>query len=416
MERGKEYNPAKYACYLGSGCMAVVSVLSPLLFVTFRETYGISYTLLGLLVVANFIAQLSVDLIFSFFARRFNLHKTVRATPVITFAGLLIYAVMPWFFPNHVYLCLIAGTIVFSAAAGLGEVLFSPVVAAIPSDNPEREMSALHSAYAWGCVAVVIASTLFLRLVGTHRWQYLALLLALLPLADAIVFARAKLPEMSVGQGGEKGGVGFRNKGIVMCFLCIFLGGAAEVAMSEWVSSFIESGIGLPKVLGDILGVAMFAVMLGIGRTGYAKIGRNISSVMLWGMAGAAACYIIASLSLNPAVSLTACAVTGLCVAMLWPGTLIYAEENFPRLGVSVYALMAAGGDLGASVAPQLIGIVSDRIAALSLARELAQKLSITADQVGMRAGILIAAVFPLLGVVLILAMRRHFGRAKRVR
>jgi fucose permease len=413
MKHSEEYRSAKYACYLGSGGMAVVAVLSPLLFATFREMYGISYTFLGLLVVANFLTQLSVDLIFSFFTKFFNIHKTVRAMPIITFIGLFIYAVMPWIFSEYVYLWLIIGTVIFSASSGLAEVLLSPVIAAIPSDNPEREMSKLHSTYAWGSVAVVIVSTLFLKLVGTHNWQYLALFWSLLPLADAVMFAKAKMPEMSIGDGDNKSGVGFRSKGILLCCLCIFLGGATEVTMAEWVSSFIENGVGLPKVVGDILGVAMFSVMLGIGRTVYAKIGRNISSVMLWGMAGAAVCYLAASLSQSSVISLVACALAGLCVSMLWPGTLIYAEENFHNMGVAVYALMAAGGDLGASVAPQLVGIVSDKIAMLDIAASIADQWSITAEQVGIRMGMLTACIFPLMGVIVILVMKRYFKASK---
>lgn len=414
MKNTKEYNLTKYACYLGNVNMAIVSVLSPLLFVTFREMYEISYTLLGLLVVANFLTQLSVDLIFSFFTRHFNIHKTVRTMPVITFFGLLIYAIMPWIFPEYVYLWLIIGTIVFSASAGLGEVLLSPVIAAIPSDNPDREMSKLHSVYAWGCVAVVVISTLFLKLAGTHNWQFLAIMLTLIPLTDAIIFAKAKLPEIRMEQDDRQSNVSFKNPGIILCFICIFLGGATELTMSEWISNFMESGIGLPKVIGDIFGMAMFAAMLGIGRTVYAKIGKNISSVMLFGMAGSALCYIIAGLSLNPIIGLIACVVTGLCVSMLWPGTLIYAEENYPKLGVAVYALMATGGDLGASVAPQLVGVLSDKIAVMNFAEILAQKLCITTEQAGIRAGMLAASVFPLLGVVVILIMKRFFSKNKR--
>ena len=185
--------------------------------------------------------------------------------------------------------------------------------------------------------------------------------------------------------------------------------------MAEWVSSFIENGIGLPKVIGDILGVAMFSVMLGIGRTVYAKIGKNISSVMLWGMAGAVVCYLAASLSLDPAISLVACAFAGLCVSMLWPGTLIYMEENFRNAGVAVYALMAAGGDLGASLAPQLVGIVSDKIALLDIAASIAGELGITAEQVGIRMGMLVACIFPLAGVIVILVMKRFFKGRKGI-
>ena len=132
---------------------------------------------------------------------------------------------------------------------------------------------------------------------------------------------------------------------------------------------------------------------------------------MLWGMAGAAVCYLVASLALNAVAALIACALAGLCVSMLWPGTLIYAEENFPNLGVAVYALLAAGGDLGASVAPQLVGIVSDKIAVWSMAETIAQKLSITAEQVGIRAGMLIASAFPILGVIILLVMKRYFRK-----
>lgn len=50
----------------------------------------------------------------------------------------------------------------FAASGGLAEVLISPVIAAIPSDRPESEMSKLHSVYAWGVVGVVFLSTGFL--------------------------------------------------------------------------------------------------------------------------------------------------------------------------------------------------------------------------------------------------------------
>ena len=43
--------------------------------------------------------------------------------PLITAAGLCIYALVPMLFPRFAYLGLITGTCVFSVAAGLGEAL-----------------------------------------------------------------------------------------------------------------------------------------------------------------------------------------------------------------------------------------------------------------------------------------------------
>lgn len=94
---------------------------------------------------------------------------------------------------------------------------------------------------------------------------------------------------------------------------------------------------------------------------------------------------------------------------MLWPGTLILMEEKIPAAGVSAYALMAAGGDLGASFAPQTMGIVVDRISVTRWAQELGGSLSLSPEQVGFKAGMLVAAVFPLLGVLLLLYMRKFF-------
>lgn len=403
------YNRTRLACYTTNISMSVVSCLSPLLFVTFREMYNISYTMLGLLVVVNFFTQLLVDLVLTLFSKNFDLDKTVRYTPFITFIGLLIYGVMPLVFPGAVYLWIVIGTVVFSASSGLNEVLTSPVVAAIPSENPDREISKLHSTYAWGVVGVVLVSTLFLKVFGRENWQYLAIAWSILPLCAFIIFKGAPIPDMESepeSKGGKSAGFG-----ILLCTICIFLGGAAELTMEQWASGFIESSVGIPKIWGDVFGVAAFAALLGCGRTAFAKYGKNIMNVMLYGMLGATICYLLASLSMNPIVSIAACAICGICVSMLWPGTLICIGENFPGAGVAIYALMAAGGDMGASVAPQLVGIISDKFVFTEIAAELSAFLGITVEQVGMRAGLFCATAFPLLGVFVILALKRYIKK-----
>ena len=123
----QRYTVAKYACYMSNASMSAVANLSPLLFITFRQLYGISYSLLGLLVLVNFCTQLCVDLAFSFYSHKFNMQKTVRLMPMLTVIGLAVYAVFPALLPEYAYLFLVLGTVVFSASAGLAEVLISPV-------------------------------------------------------------------------------------------------------------------------------------------------------------------------------------------------------------------------------------------------------------------------------------------------
>ncbi len=396
-----EYQITKYACYMVNVSMSVVATLPPLLFVTFRTLYGISYSLLGTLILINFCTQLLVDLIFSFYSQRFDISKTVRLTPILTVAGLLIYALFPMLFPQAVYLGLVAGTIVFAASGGLAEVLISPVIAAIPSDRPESEMSKLHSVYAWGVVGVVFLSTGFLRLFGRENWKWLILIWAVVPLIASILFQKAKIPTLNTPAETSNVWKLATGKRFLVCFFCIFLGGASECTMSQWSSSFLEQALGIPKVWGDILGVAAFAVMLGLGRSLYAKFGRNIYKVLLAGAAGAVVCYLCAGIFNYAVVGLTACALTGLCTAMLWPGSLIVASDRFPDGGVAVFALMAAGGDLGGSVGPQLVGIVTDAAMQNDWVISLAESWQLSAEQLGMKIGLLSASIFPVLAVVL---------------
>lgn len=401
----QEYRRTRLACYTANISMSAVAILTPLLFLTFREQYGISYTLLGLLVTVNFLTQLTIDVVFSLFSHKFNIPLTIRVMPWITVTGLLIFAIMPMLFPGAAYAFITAGTVIFSAAAGLSEVLISPLVAAIPSDDPSRDMSMLHSIYAWGVVGVAIITTLMLRLIGNENWQYVALMWCAVPVFGGILFSRAPLPALETPKRTSSAVGMLRNPWIVLCVLSIFFGGAAENIVSQWCSSYIESALGVSKTFGDIFGVAGFAVMLGLGRTLYAKFGKRIYPVVLWGFVGAVVCYLTAALTPIPLLGLVACGLTGLCTSMLWPGSLLMLSDGVPSADVSAYALMAAGGDFGSSVGPQLVGVVTDVVVGSRFAAELTQSWGLGADQLGMKSGLLCGAIFPIAGIVIALML-----------
>ena len=408
------YKRTKFACYFTNIVMASAFGLPPLLFATFREMYGISYTLLGTLVLVNFCTQLGVDLVFSFFSKHFNIHKAIRVMPLVTAGGLCIYALVPMLFPEYAYLGLVVGTLVFSVAAGLGEVLISPTIAAMPSDTPDKDMSILHSLYGYGLVGVIIISTVFLRLIGNEYWMYLTFFWASLPVVASVLLITSPLPDMDTEQTNSKTTKSkFRTKGLALCVLCIFLGACAENTMTNWISVYSEAVLGIPKVWGDIFGMAVFALLLAITRSLYAKLGKDISKTLLISMIGSAVGYISIAIFTNSAISLIACVSLGVFSAMLWPGTLILMEEKIPAVGVAAYALMAAGGDLGASVAPQGMGIIVDKIALTQWASGFGEALSMSPEQVGFKFGMLIASVFPLLGVILMLYMKKFFKTAK---
>lgn len=388
-----KFKRTKFACYAAYFTMSSVFCLPPMLFVTFHETYHVSWTLLGTLVLTNFCTQFAIDMIFTLFSKKFNIPKVIKLMPLITALGLLLYAALPMLMPSHAYIGLLIGTVVFSVAAGLSEVLLSPIIAAIPSKNPQKDMSTLHSLYAFGVLSAVVIAALFMKFVGGAYWMYLTMFFAALPVVASVLFMLSPMPPMQSGEVAARGAKSReRTLGLALCAACIFFGSCAENAMSNWISGYMEAQLQIDKTLGDILGTAMFAVLLGFTRFFYGKWGKNITKMLLIGMLGAAVCYLVVGLTAQRVPAFAACIFTGVFTSMLWPGTLIMMEEKFPGVGVAGYALMAASGDLGASVAPQLLGIVADRS--------------------DMQAGMLVCAVFPILGAVVVLTVLRRFPRS----
>ncbi len=397
----KQHKKLKTACYTVNVTMSLVGNISPLLFLIFREQYGITYSLLGLLVVINFATQLVIDLVFSFFSHKFNIPKVVRTMPVLTFVGLAIFALWPFLLPKLSYIGIALGTVIFSASSGLAEVLISPIIASIPAKDPDREMSKLHAVYAWGVVGVVIISTLYLLVFGRHNWHWLILIYLILPILSSVLFSSVEITCVYAPEKASATLELFKKPALWVSVIGIFLGGATEVTMAQWCSSYLEHAMNIPKVWGDIFGVALFGAALGLGRSLYGKFGKNITRVLLISAIGSTGCYLIAGITNNAVVGLVASAFTGFCSSMMWPGGLTVATERFSSCGVVVFALMAAGGDMGASVGPQLVGLITDFAMKNPWAINLANSFSLSPDSFGMKLGMLAGMLFPLFGIIM---------------
>lgn len=393
------YKKTKFACFFSYLSTSSTFILPAMLFVTFHETYGVSYTLLGTLVLVNFCTQFAIDLIFTFLSKHFNIRKTTILMPLLTSLGLSVYAILPSVFPEYAFVGLVIGTMIFSVASGLNEVLLSPIVAAIPSDRTDKDLTFLHSLYGWGVLFVVATSSLFFHFFGTEKWAILTLFFASLPLITSILFATSPTPPLILESEKKSSG---RSKGLLLCVACIFLGSAAENSMTNWISGFMEKSLGLSKATGDILGLAVFALLLTATRTLYAKFTPDITKTLFISMTGAAICYVITGFSQSVALSFLACILVGVFSSMLWPGSLIFLEERVPSPGVAAYALMAAGGDFGASVAPQLVGVVVDKVSVMDFAKELALSTGATAEEIGLKVAMLFTSVFPIAGALIL--------------
>ncbi len=405
----------RLACYGANVTMAIVSNMSALLFLTFRNLYDISFTLMGTLVLINFTTQLLIDLAFSFFSHKFNMEKAVKIAPVLGVIGLVFYALSPFLFQDSVYLGLAVGTVIFSATCGLNEVLISPIIAALPSENPERDMSKTHSIYAWGVIFVVVFTTLFLLLFGQDKWFVLPLIFAVVPLFCAVMFFGTTLPKLGTPEKASGAIAMFKNKTVWLMVAAIFLGGACEIIMTQWCSGYLEQALNIPKVWGDIFGMATFALMLGLGRTLYAKRGKNLEKILFLSAIGATVCYLVCIFTPLAVLGLIACALTGLCVAMMWPGSLVVAAKRITTGGVFIYAIMAAGGDCGAAVAPQITGWLTDAVSASAWGASWAQNLGITVEQLAMKFGMSVGLIVSIIAIFVFLHIYRTSSKCAEV-
>lgn len=386
------YKSTLYACYLGYITQALIVNLPPILFVIFKDKFGLTYTMLGSLVMIIFITQLIVDALSVKFIDKIGQRTAAVLAHIFAAAGMILLAFLPGVLPQP-YIGLIISSIVFAIGGGLIEVLVSPIVESLPGEAKASSMSLLHSFYSWGQVLVIILSTTALLLIGHDLWFMLPLVWALLPVTTLFMFA--KVPLVPLEEESKRTPLRkLMTSGIfLLALLLMVCSGASEQAMAQWASLFAEKGLGITKALGDILGPCLFAVMMGIVRTLYGVKGQkiNIHKTLIICSVLCMLSFVITAIGPVPAISLLGCTLCGLTVSLMWPGMLSLTAAVYPSGGTAMFAIMALGGDLGCSVGPWLTGIV--------------------AEESGLNMGLLAAIVFPavmLIGLAILKAISKR--------
>lgn len=353
-KREPDYRDTLRASYAGYVTQAIVNHLAPLLFLTFQESYGIAFHQITLLITLNFGIQLLVDLVSAAAVDRIGYKRAAVFAHAVSAVGIAGLGLFPGFAG------LAAAVALYAVGGGLIEVLLSPIVEACPTREKSASMSLLHSFYCWGQVLVAAGTTLFFALAGRDGWRLLCFLWALIPACNAFVFAR-----VPVGSLKEEERLPLRQwlggRLFWMFVLLMACSGASEQAMGQWASAFAESGLRVSKPVGDLAGPCLFAALMGSSRMLYALFSRKIP-LQAFMLASGGLCltgYLLASLSPSAAWALAGCALCGLSVGILWPGTFSLAAEAMRGAGTAMFALLALAGDLGCSVGPTAVGLAA---------------------------------------------------------
>jgi len=387
------YKRTLQACYLSYVSHAVINGLPPLLFALLMDRFGLGYERLGRLVLINFVTHLAVDALALRLADKVGYRRCLVGGHAMAALGLALFGLLPGWLPEgHTYAGLCFSVAVFSVGGGLIQCLVSPVINQISVSA--GAMTLLHGFYPAGSVMTILVSTLALRLLPANLWYVLPLAWTVVPLLTMAGFAAAPMaePRMSAAPSQPLRELA-RSRGFWLFVGMMVFAGATEASMGQWAPLFAARGIGVDPVTGNLLGPCVSAVVMAAIRMTYGKWERFVPMrrFLVATSALSAACFAMAALSGNRAIALASLTLSGIAIAMLWPGTVHRGAEGFSRGGTALFGMLAAGGDFGCSLGPWLLGLVSDRTG-------------------GMRGGMLAGAAFPA-GFLVLLLVERRGGR-----
>lgn len=390
MTKQKNYKKTLIACYLGFVTQAISANFTPLLFLTFKSTYGITLEKIAMIPMVFYLTQLIVDLAATKFADRIGYRACVLASQVVSAAGLILMAFLPELLPSP-FVGILISVVLYAIGSGLIEVLVSPIVEACPFENKEGVMSLLHSFYCWGAMGVILGSTLFFTVFGIENWKILTLIWAVVPLYNAFNFINCPIERLVEDGKSMSIGALLRTPLFWLLILLMICSGASEATMAQWASAFTESAIGVSKTVGDLAGPCLFAMFMGIARMLYGKFSEklDLAKVMLICGMMCVGCYLLASLASLPILGMAGCALCGLAVGIMWPGSISLSSQNCPRGGTAMFAFLALAGDLGATVSPAMVGSLSEM------------------EGMTLKTGLLAAVLFPAILVVSLLVLQK---------
>lgn len=389
----KNYKKTLVACYLGFVTQAITANFTPLLFLTFVNTYGVTFEKIAMIPLVFYLTQLLIDFAATKFADKIGYRTCVVASQVLSAIGLLLMAILPELL-SAPFIGILLSVVLYAIGSGLIEVLVSPIVEACPFENKDGVMSLLHSFYCWGAMGVILGSTLFFALFGIEKWKILVFIWALVPLYNAFNFMNCPIERLV--EDGKSMGVRELLKTPIFWLMILLMvcSGASEATMAQWASAFTESAIGVSKTVGDLAGPCLFAMFMGVSRILYGKFSPklDLTKVMLACGTMCVGCYLLASLSTLPILGLVGCALCGLGVGVMWPGSISISSQRCPRGGTAMFAFLALAGDLGAMVSPAMVGGLSEMAGG------------------NLKTGLFVAAIFPLILVVGLLMLRKLVG------
>lgn len=402
------YRPTLGACVLSVGTSAIAANLLPILFVPVMDRYGLPFSALGTLVVVFYLSELAVSLLFGRLPDRFGFRPLLMISSLATALAFLLLFASPKFFGGHMLAGLSASAVACGATAGFLEMMVNPVVTSLPFENKPRVLTLFHSSFAVCTVIAVAVTSIAVHFLPGEAWSFSALIWVPVPVAAFIFWCKVPIVQPAHDQAAAGSRVLFKSGRFYLSVFAMIAGVACETIISSGASAFIEKGLSVSKLTGDLLGPCMFSLAFGLGRFLYGMFGEklNVHTLMVWGSFACLLLYLCAALVPVTVVSIAALALCGFAVSLLLPCTFATTSMRFPTAGVWLSAVLSGAGKSGAAGGPALFGFLGETFILPGLA-PFAERVGITLPQLSLRIALLCCAVFPLASWALQIVIRR---------
>lgn len=348
-------------CYAAMMSLAIGVNLLPIFLVSIQHSFtgatgaGLTQEELGRIGSMTFVGIVAGILITGPLADRFGAKVFAILGNVLLLAGLLVTAWSP------TYTILLGANILLGLGAGILDMVLSPIVSALNPEKRTASMNWLHSFYCVGATVTVLSGSA--ALAYGISWRSATVILIGLPVLLTFAFAAMKFPALTE-EGGERKPLRalMSDLWFVGALAAIFLGGATELGMAQWLPAYAEIALRYPAWVG---GAALFAfsVAMAIGRMGIGALSARVNpyTIMAWGCGISVLLFLAGSFCPIHELALLACVFAGLTGSCLWPTMLAVTADRYPNGGATMFGALAAFGNAGGIFMPWVVGVIADR-------------------------------------------------------
>jgi MFS family permease len=354
---------------LGHGLSHFLQLALPPLFPLLRDAFGVSWTLLGFVAGAFYVASGAVQFAAGFAVDRIGARPVLIAGTAILASGTLAASLVPhawWLFPCALLM-------------GAGNGVFHPSDFAILNANvtPRRLGHAYSTHGVGGNLGYALAPIVSYGLGAAFGWRVALLAMGVVGLVVLGVLASQRrvltsVPADDARSHTLRGSVGlFVQPAILLCFGYFVLQTAAAVGLQTFLPPALNTGLAVPLVIATsavtayLLGGTAGIVAGGFLAVRTARHDRVAATGLL---AGAALLALVAGDVVPLPLLVPLFAATGLCIGATGPSRDLIVRNATPKGAAGrIYGFVYSGLDLGAMLGPIWFGLMLDH----GLAREV---------------------------------------------